>query len=109
MFPERFAVKALAAKRNISLLSGQIERFHPEIAVVYDESSAIDLQNMLSPGTGVEILYGEDGYKAAASYQSVDMVVVSFVGASGSYADSGSHRGGEKHRPGEQGNPCYGR
>ncbi|MBW2572201.1 MAG: 1-deoxy-D-xylulose-5-phosphate reductoisomerase, partial [Deltaproteobacteria bacterium] len=47
MFPERFAVKALAAKRNISLLSGQIERFHPEIAVVYDESSAIDLQNML--------------------------------------------------------------
>jgi len=83
MFPERFAVKALAAKRNISLLSRQIERFHPEIAVVYDESSAVDLQNMLPSGTGVEIWYGEDGYKAAAAYQSVDMVVVSFVGASG--------------------------
>jgi len=83
MFPERFAVKALAAKRNISLLSGQIERFHPEIAVVYDASTAVDLQNMLPPGAGVEVLYGEDGYKTAAAYPSVDMVVVSFVGASG--------------------------
>ncbi len=83
MFPERFAVKALAAKRNISLLSEQIERFHPEIAVVYDASTAVDLQNMLPPGAGVEVLYGEDGYKTAAAYQSVDMVVVSFVGASG--------------------------
>jgi len=83
MFPDRFAVKALAAKRNISLLSGQIERFHPEIAVVYDASTAVDLQNMLPPGAGVEVLYGEDGYKAAAAYPSVDMVVVSFVGASG--------------------------
>jgi 1-deoxy-D-xylulose-5-phosphate reductoisomerase len=83
LFPERFAVKALAAKRNISLLSGQIERFHPEIAVVYDASTAVDLQNMLPPGAGVEVLYGEDGYKTAAAYPSVDMVVVSFVGASG--------------------------
>ncbi len=83
MFPERFAVKALAAKRNISLLSGQIERFHPEIAVVYDASTAVDLQNMLPPGAGVEVLYGEDGYKTAAAYPSVDMAVVSFVGASG--------------------------
>ena len=83
MFPERFAVKALAAKRNISLLSEQIVRFHPEIAVVYDASTAVDLQNMLPPGAGVEVLYGEDGYKTAAAYPSVDMVVVSFVGASG--------------------------
>ena len=83
MFPDRFAVKALAAKRNISLLARQIERFHPEIAVVFDESVAVDLQNMLPSGAGVEILYGEDGYKAAAAYQSVDMVVVSFVGAAG--------------------------
>jgi 1-deoxy-D-xylulose-5-phosphate reductoisomerase len=83
MFPDRFAVKALAAKRNISLLAKQIERFQPEIAVVYDESTAVDLQNMLPSGTGVDVLYGEDGYKTAAAYPSVDMVVASFVGASG--------------------------
>ena len=83
MFPERFEVKALAAKRNVSLLSEQIERFRPEIAVVYDAPSAAELQNRIPPDTGVEVLYGDDGYKTAAAYQSVDMVVASFVGASG--------------------------
>ncbi|MBW1758935.1 MAG: 1-deoxy-D-xylulose-5-phosphate reductoisomerase, partial [Deltaproteobacteria bacterium] len=37
MFPERFAVKALAAKKNIELLAGQIEQFRPEIVAVFDE------------------------------------------------------------------------
>ena len=40
MFPERFAVKAMTAKKNISLLARQIEQFNPELAVVYDEKKA---------------------------------------------------------------------
>ena len=83
MFPDRFAVKALAAKNNIPLLAGQIERFCPEIAVVFDEATAVELKGMLPAGTGVEVFFGENGYKAAAAHEPVDLVVVAMVGAAG--------------------------
>ncbi len=83
MFPDRFAVKALAAKNNIPVLARQIERFCPEIAVVFDEATAVELKGMLPAGTGVEVLFGENGYKAAAAHESVDLVVVAVVGAAG--------------------------
>jgi 1-deoxy-D-xylulose-5-phosphate reductoisomerase len=38
---------------------------------------------MLSAETGVEVLFGENGYKAAAEHESVDLVVVAVVGAAG--------------------------
>jgi 1-deoxy-D-xylulose-5-phosphate reductoisomerase len=83
MFPDRFTVRALAAKDNISLLAKQIERFCPEIAVVFDEAAAIKLKSMLPNGTGVEILFGENGYKAASAHDSADLVIVAVVGAAG--------------------------
>ena len=83
MFPERFAVKALAAKNNTELLARQIEQFEPEIAVVFDEQCACELKSKL-PGTGgVEVLYGKDGYIAAATHDAVDMVLTAVVGAAG--------------------------
>ncbi|OEU67133.1 MAG: 1-deoxy-D-xylulose-5-phosphate reductoisomerase [Desulfobacterales bacterium PC51MH44] len=83
MFPERFAVKALTAKENTSLLARQVEQFVPEIAVVFDETRAHELKRMLPSGTGVEIIYGENGYRTAATHDSVDMVVSAMVGAAG--------------------------
>ena len=82
MFPERFCVKVLAAKNNISLLAGQIQKFSPDFAVVFDEKSAYELKRITS-NSGVEILYGNDGYNAAASYEPVDMVIAAMVGAAG--------------------------
>ncbi|MBU1163815.1 MAG: 1-deoxy-D-xylulose-5-phosphate reductoisomerase, partial [Proteobacteria bacterium] len=83
MFRDRFEVKALAAANNVELLARQIKTFHPEIAVVFDENRALELKNVLPAGTGVEILYGEDGYRTAATYDSVEMVVTAMVGAAG--------------------------
>ncbi len=83
MFRDRFEVKALAAANNVELLARQIETFHPEIAVVFDENRALELNNVLPAGAGVEILYGEDGYRTAATYDSVEMVVTAMVGAAG--------------------------
>lgn len=83
MFPERFAVKALTAKENTSLLARQVEQFVPEVAVVFDETRAHELKRMLPSGTGVEIIYGENGYRTAATHDSVDMVVSAMVGAAG--------------------------
>lgn len=83
MFPDRFAVKALAAKNNIPVLARQVEQFCPEIAVVFDEAAAVELKGKLPAGTGVDVLFGENGYKAAAAHESVDLVVVAVVGAAG--------------------------
>lgn len=83
MFPERFAVKALAAKNNTKLLARQIEQFRPEIAVVFDQSCARELKSMLSADDGIEIMYGEDGYRSAAIHDDVDMVITAVVGAAG--------------------------
>ncbi|QTA92997.1 1-deoxy-D-xylulose-5-phosphate reductoisomerase [Desulfonema magnum] len=83
MFPERFAVKALAAKSNVPLLAKQIGQFHPEIAVVFDEQRALELKHILPANAGVEILYGDEGYRAAAIHSSVDIIVTAVVGAAG--------------------------
>jgi 1-deoxy-D-xylulose-5-phosphate reductoisomerase len=83
MFPERFTVKAMTAKKNIRLIAKQIEQFNPELAVVYDEKGAQDLKDRLPTGTKVDIMYGAEGYIAAATQPSVDMVVAAMVGAAG--------------------------
>jgi len=83
MFPERFAVKALAAKNNTKLLARQIEQFRPEIAVVFDQNCALELKSMLSAVDGIEIMHGEDGYRSAATHDDVDMAITAVVGAAG--------------------------
>jgi 1-deoxy-D-xylulose-5-phosphate reductoisomerase len=81
-FPERFNIKALAAKKNVALLARQIDHFSPELAVVFDEENAAELKKLIA-GTGVEIMHGVVGYNAAATLSGVDMVVTAMVGAAG--------------------------
>jgi 1-deoxy-D-xylulose-5-phosphate reductoisomerase len=83
MFPQKFDVKALAAKKNIRLLARQIEAFHPEVAAVFDENRAQELKDCLPAATSVDIVYGADGYRAAAAHSSADMTVTAMVGAAG--------------------------
>ncbi len=83
MFPARFSVRALTARYNVRLLAEQVQRFQPELAVVYDEASAVELEKLLPGSTGVEIMSGEAGYRAAAEMNSVDTVVSAMVGAAG--------------------------
>jgi 1-deoxy-D-xylulose-5-phosphate reductoisomerase len=83
MFPNKFRIKVLAAKNNFELLAEQIERFNPELAVVFDDQHAVRLRKRLKDNKAVEILYGREGYLTAASFESVDMVVSAMVGAAG--------------------------
>jgi 1-deoxy-D-xylulose-5-phosphate reductoisomerase len=82
-FPERFAVRALCAGRNVKLLAEQVRRFSPETATVVDEAAARELADRLGPDRTVKILHGEAGYREAASLPSADMVVSAMVGAAG--------------------------
>ncbi|MCP4687513.1 MAG: 1-deoxy-D-xylulose-5-phosphate reductoisomerase [Desulfobacterales bacterium] len=83
MFPDRFTATALAAKSNMALLAEQIQRFRPEVAAVFDAERARDLKRRLPSHLPVEIVYGEEGYKAAAAHPSIHTVVTAVVGAAG--------------------------
>ena len=82
-FPERFAIEALAAARNVDLLAEQIRQFRPKVAVVLDEQHVTRLREKLPPEIRTEIVYGPEGYKYTACLPAVDMVVSAVVGASG--------------------------
>jgi len=78
-----FRIVALAAGRNISLLSEQMQEFQPMLVVVIDESHARALKKLVGKGFGGDILYGATGYEEAASIAQADMVVAAMVGAAG--------------------------
>ena len=82
-FPERFSVGALAAHTRVDLLAEQIHGFRPELAVVKDGQHAAMLRERIGSAFPVEILYGEQGYAAAASLESVHTVLTAMVGAAG--------------------------
>ena len=82
-FPDRFTVKALAAKRSVALLAEQIREFTPEAAAVFDESTARQLGPLLSAGCRTRILHGEEGYRAVAAWESAQTTLAAMVGAAG--------------------------
>ncbi|MDY6792314.1 MAG: 1-deoxy-D-xylulose-5-phosphate reductoisomerase [Thermodesulfobacteriota bacterium] len=82
-FPNRFNIKALAAKKNVALLARQIESLKPELAAVFDKKNADELKKLMPSARGVEIMHGLAGYKSAATLSGVDMVVTAMVGAAG--------------------------
>ncbi len=82
-FPERFGVKAVAAKHNVTLLAEQIREFAPEAAAVFDASTARQLGQLLPTGCRTRILYGAEGYNTAASWESAELTLTAMVGAAG--------------------------
>jgi 1-deoxy-D-xylulose-5-phosphate reductoisomerase len=82
-FPDRFAVKALAAGRNVNLLAEQIRAFAPEAAAVIDAAAAADLKTRLPASCRTRVLHGDAGYAAVAAWDAVDVTLSAMVGAAG--------------------------
>lgn len=91
-FPEQFRVVALTASRNLSLLIEQIQRHHPEVVALADESLLPELQQRLDALTLAQpsaswrqpqLVGGPDGLNVAASWDSADLVVTGIVGCAG--------------------------
>ncbi len=82
-FPDWFNVLALTAKNNVDLLATQIKRFQPDIAVVFDKEKEEALKRLVPGDSKVDILHGDEGYRAAATHASSEMVVTAMVGAAG--------------------------
>lgn len=79
--PEQLRLRALVAHRSDELLEQQICSFEPDIAVLTDKEAAARLAARYHGKT--EILAGEEGLLAAATYDAADTVLASMVGYAG--------------------------
>lgn len=91
--PGRFVISALAAHRNVDLLSEQCREFRPACACVVDPSLEESLRSALD-GTGIRVISGETGLLALTRLADVEIVVNAVVGAAGLNAslETLSHR-----------------
>jgi 1-deoxy-D-xylulose-5-phosphate reductoisomerase len=78
--PERFAVTALAAHRNIEVPAAQIAEFRPLAVAVSDEAAALELQ---SQNPGCEVFAGSEGLVELARRGEYDIFVGALVGFAG--------------------------
>ena len=80
--PDKFEVKALAARQSLDLLVEQALKFRPELVAILDETLLPQLEQRLS-GTGIQTLGGMAGVIEAARISSADWLVSSLVGMAG--------------------------
>ncbi len=80
--PGRFVISALAAHRNVELLSEQCREFRPACACVVDSVQEEALRRALD-GTGIRVISGEAGLLALTRLADVEIVVNAVVGAAG--------------------------
>lgn len=76
---EEFSVVALTCGSNVELLSSQIVKYRPEIAVVADEENVKQLQEKHKD---TEILFGKEGLNVAATCD-CDVVLNALMGIKG--------------------------
>jgi 1-deoxy-D-xylulose-5-phosphate reductoisomerase len=82
LFPERFSVRALAARNSADALIEQALEFRPECVVITRESRYPQVRDALA-GTGIEVHSGSDQLAHAATLDSVDVVMAAIVGSAG--------------------------
>ncbi|WP_024560456.1 1-deoxy-D-xylulose-5-phosphate reductoisomerase [Franconibacter pulveris 601] len=82
--PDRFAVTALVAGKNVARMVEDCLEFHPRYAVMDDEASASAVRVALrEQGSRTEVLAGRQAACEMAALDEVDQVMAAIVGAAG--------------------------
>src|ERR1700723_911449 len=81
-FSDRFRVVAMAAGRNLDLLTEQVKRFHPELVSVATPELARELATRVGAAR-VTIAHGLEGAIAVATHPEAKLVMSALVGALG--------------------------
>jgi 1-deoxy-D-xylulose-5-phosphate reductoisomerase len=84
-FPERFAVAALAAGRNVDEAFAQAVRWRPLVVSLATEALASNLSSRLRQAgvTGIRVVYGTEGTVVCSTLPEADFVVSAIVGVAG--------------------------
>ena len=95
--PERYAVFALTAHRQVAKLLQQCIDCTPRYAVMVDETAAAELRTELARiGSRTEVLAGARALIEVATAPEVDAVMAAIVGAAGLEPTLGAARAGKK-------------
>ncbi|RLM14126.1 1-deoxy-D-xylulose-5-phosphate reductoisomerase [Gibbsiella quercinecans] len=95
--PERFAIKALVAGRNVAVMARQCMEFRPDYAAMADEGAARELRSVLAEnGVNTEVLAGEPAACELAALSGVDQVTAAIVGAAGLLPTMAAVRAGKQ-------------
>lgn len=94
--PDQFNLFAVTANTQIEKMAKICREFYPRIAVMSDEDSARQLQQLLGPENKVEILGGIDALNQVASDSEVDIVMAAIVGAVGLMPTLSAVRAGKR-------------
>lgn len=82
--PDRFKVVALTASNNVDRLFSQCQQYHPDYAVMADETAALQLAERIGQSDlSTEVLAGVDGLIKVSQLDTVDQVMAAIVGAAG--------------------------
>ena len=82
--PDRFAVFALAAQRNVAILKNQCLQFRPRYAALADLQAADQLrQELRAANCKTEVLAGAAALDQLAAHPEIHSVMAAIVGASG--------------------------
>ncbi len=84
-FPERYAVAALAAGRNVDEAFAQAERWRPRVVSMATEELAgrLDARLRQAGVSGIEVVHGTKGTIACSTLSEADFVVSAIVGVAG--------------------------
>jgi len=77
-----YKVCALTANRSLDLLEQQAREFQPELVVLYEMESALEMAKRLSD-LPIKVSYGMEGLMEAAAMDEADIVVTAVVGMVG--------------------------
>lgn len=80
LYPDRFQISTLAARKSVDALYDQALKYRPQLIALWDEEAARDLRRRLPE---IEVLSGQEGVIQAAVHPSVDTVVAAIEGAAG--------------------------
>ena len=95
--PDRFAVTALVAGKNVARMAEQCLEFTPRYAVMDDAASARELKETLAQhGSRTEVLSGQQAACDMAALDEVDQVRAAIVGAAGLLPTLAAIRAGKR-------------
>ena len=80
LYPDRFQVTTLAARKSVEVLYRQALKYRPEMIALWDPEAAQDLRQRLPD---MQVLSGLEGVIEVATHPSVDVVVAGIEGAAG--------------------------
>jgi 1-deoxy-D-xylulose-5-phosphate reductoisomerase len=95
--PDRYAVFALTARRDVDALEAQCRRWNPAYAVLVESAAARELaQRLRGAGVTTEVLAGADALCEVAAHAEVDYVMAGIVGAAGLLPNLAAARAGKR-------------